>query len=91
MLEAKLDHVRDAVLGKPYAGFLALGTQLDPQDVSVSLTYDFVLGGDGWRMWAVAECFGVVLATDSRMAEPSIPADSGAIVLRFMPDNWKVA
>lgn len=91
LLEARFDHVRDAVLGKPYSGFLALGAKLDPQDVSVSLTYDLVLDGDDWRMWVVAECFGIVLATDSRMAEPPIPPDGGALVLTFTPDNWKVA
>ncbi len=51
-----------------------MGSKLDPDSVSVSLTYDFASSTQGWRMWAVAECFGVVLATDSRMAEPSIPA-----------------
>ena len=91
MLEARFDHIRDAVLGRPYDGFFAMGNKGDPEQGSVSLTYDLVPDSDEWRMWVVAEVFGVTLATDSRLHEPPVPLEGRASVLQFTRCDWTAA
>jgi hypothetical protein len=91
MFESRFDHVRDLVLGAPYGGFVAMGKRGEPDHAEVSLTYDLVPDGDEWRIWVVAEFFGVTLATDSRLAAPPIPIDQHASVLTFSPLDWKAA
>ena len=91
ILEPRFDEIRDAVLGQPYDGFLAMGNKGNPEHQSVSLTYDLVPDGDAWRMWVVAEVFGVTLATDSRLAQPPISLDGQASVINFVRSEWTAA
>jgi hypothetical protein len=70
MLEARFDHVRQAVLGKPRDGFCALGLKLNPDRTQVALTYNLIDMGDGtWRMPVIADFFGVCLVTDSLLSK----------------------
>lgn len=89
MLEARFDHVRDAILDNPYDGFIVMGKVGDPDDVSVSLTYNFASTDDIWGMWVIAKLFGVTLATDSRMARPTVDLEEHAAVLLFTSADWK--
>lgn len=70
ILGRRFDHIRAAVLGQPRDGFLAVGRRVDPDHVSGLLRYELVADDAGtWRMWVLAEYFGVFLFTDSRLAE----------------------
>lgn len=72
-LESRFDHVREAVLGEPRDGYLAMATRSDdPNSRVVSLTYGLVWEEDQWRMPVVASIYGIGLATDSRLARPAI-------------------
>lgn len=85
ILDPSLDHVRQAVLGARRDGYIVIAAKADPDDVSVTLTYDFTIDDDGNRGVVVgASYFGVVLATDSRAAQPRFPLpDDVATVLAF--------
>ncbi len=93
VLEHRFDHVRSAVLGQPRDGFLVVGRQCDPDHALGSLTYDLVSDDAGtWRIWVVAEYFGIFLATDSRLAEPvsDFPPDA-VTVLPFTAAHSRAA
>lgn len=71
MLESRFDHVREAVLGESRNGFFAMSTKGNPNRTAISLTYWLQPDGNGdWRMPVLADYFGVILATDSRLPGP---------------------
>lgn len=84
-LESRFDHVREAVLGEPRDGYFMMATQSDdPNSRTVWMVYSFVPEGDEWRVPVVASIYGVVLATDSRLARPAVDLpDHLAQVLTF--------
>lgn len=88
MFEARFDHVRKAILGGRRFGFVVVGRTGDPDDDSVSLTYDLVQDGSDWRMWVIGRFFGVTLATDSRLPRPTLDMGEVAIVLAFDPHDF---
>ena len=85
MLEARFDHVREAVLGEPGDGHLIVATRADdPNSRTVSLFYHLLQEGEQWRMPVVVSIYGVTLATDSRLPRPAIePPEDRAQVLAF--------
>jgi hypothetical protein len=71
VLEEPFDHIRERVLGMPADGFFALmKTSPDPNGVTVSLAYDLVQESGVLRMPVYLTVYGVVMHTDSRLAEP---------------------
>jgi hypothetical protein len=89
MLESRFDHVREAILGKPYAGLLAVLCKGDPDDVEVSITYNFRADEAGDAIWVYGSFFGIRMFTDSRLAEPmnELPADD-VLTIVFRPEHW---
>lgn len=84
MLQTQFDHIRDAVLGTPRDGFLAILLKGDPNDQEVRLTYYLVPDGEGLRMPVFASYYGMYLATDSRLASPAAELPKGlAAVITF--------
>ena len=84
MLEPRFDHVRQAILGQPHAGFLAVLRACDPDNRSVSLTYNFRDDPGGQAIWALANFFGVQMFTDSRLPEPvGAASDEAVMTVRF--------
>jgi HNH endonuclease len=78
ILEPRFDHVREAVLGQPRDGFLAIGKKINSD--SLQMTLGFALRpheDDTWGMLVWADYYGVSILTDSRLPRPLItpPAD----------------
>jgi hypothetical protein len=70
-LDARFDHVRAAVLGEPRAGFFSMLTKADPDNTKVALTYLLDPdGADPGRILVGLDYAGVVVGTDSRLAQP---------------------
>ena len=84
-LEPEFDHIREAVLGEPRTGYFMMATKGDdPNSRTVSLVNPLVREAGRLRMIVVASIYGVVLATDSRLARPAIePPEHLAQVLTF--------
>lgn len=71
MLGGEFDHVRDAILGAPRDGYLAIARKADPDHTSVELTYWLLAAEDGRRYFAVsAKLFGVYVLTESLKPRP---------------------
>lgn len=84
MVEHSFDHVRDAVLGRPRDGFLLVGRRCEGEDPEVSVVYGFARDDDGdERLWVGLKYLGMVLATDSRLAEPPGASEEEALVFTF--------
>ena len=90
MLEERFDHIREALLGEPYAGLLAVLRKGDPNDTEVSITYNFRADEAGDAMWVYGSFFGIRMFTDSRLAEPvnKLPEDDVVTVV-FRPEQWR--
>jgi len=59
MLDERFDHVRDAIRGQLWTGFFLIGRNADPDDTSVTLTYNFATDEEGRdRLWVWASYFG---------------------------------
>jgi hypothetical protein len=81
MLDPAFDHVRDAVLGVPRNGFVAMVRKADPNSMEAALTYGFLQPDVGEQsIWVWLNYAGVCLATDSRLARLKQPGDELAIV-----------
>lgn len=93
MLEARFDHVRDAIRGVPWTGFFLMGRSVDPEDTSATLTYNFATDGEGRdRIWVWVSYFGIQMGTDSRLSRPLMPApDEAALLVAFGPGNVEAA
>jgi hypothetical protein len=92
MLERRFDHIRDAILGRPYAGFLAFVRKTDPNDTELRITYNFRDDEDGQAMWVLGSFYGVALFTDSRLAAPlGEDPENLASNIPFQPDDWRAA
>jgi len=82
MLEARFDHIRDAVLGVPRDGFLAVVHKGDPNYRQVSLTYQLVqCGDDTWRMLTWTNYYGIGVGTDSRLSGPVQEPPAGLVTI----------
>jgi hypothetical protein len=77
LFERRYDNIRRAILGAPQDGFVLALKKGNPDRTEVALTYDFVPDGDAMRLWTWVDYFGIVLATDSRLATPvgDVPED----------------
>lgn len=92
MLEARFDHVRQAVRGEPRDGFFALGLKLNPDSSQVALTYNLLDMGDGmWRMPVVADFLGVCLVTDSRLSKVDAEFSAEDVTVISFAQNRKGA
>jgi hypothetical protein len=91
MYDPDFDHVRDAVLGLPFAGFVVMGNKGEPDHTDVTMTYGLRETDGPQQIWVVAEYFGVTLSTDSRWTEPPVDVDGVASVLTFKPTDFKRA
>jgi hypothetical protein len=81
LLDPTFDHVRDAVLGTPRDGFVAMVRKADPNFTDSVLTYGFLQRDDGEKsIWVWLNYAGVCLATDSRFATLQQPSDELAVV-----------
>jgi hypothetical protein len=77
VLDSQFDHVRDAILGRPRAGFVAQVKEVNPAANYVSSQYQMVNDGDAEGMGVACEIFGVGLLTHSRLSAPieEMPGD----------------
>ncbi len=89
MLESRFDHIRDAILGGPYSGLLAVLRKGDPNDTDVSITYNFRADEAGDAMWVYGSFFGIRMFTDSRLVEPvnELPEED-VVTIVFRPEHW---
>lgn len=82
MLSSEFDHVREAVLGSPRDGYLAILRKADPDDVGLELMYTVLPTDDGRRLLAVAAKFyGVLVSTDSFNPEPKIAVSANEVIV----------
>lgn len=86
MLEPSYDHLRGAVLGEPFDGFVALGKEGDPDQAGVTLHYAFQDVPAGPGLWVVGDFFGVTMLTHSRLDAPVDAVPSQSDVIRFGPN-----
>jgi hypothetical protein len=85
MLEPDFDHVREAVLGTPRDGYIAILRKADPEGTSLELQYRILVNDEGRRFLAVAVNFyGIFMATDSFNPMPQMEAtEEQAVVITF--------
>jgi hypothetical protein len=84
VLKPEFDHVRDAVLGVPRDGYLAVIRKGYPEVASLEIMYTFVPTETGRILAVAANLYGVLVGTDSRNAEPLLPVDDDrAMIVRF--------
>jgi hypothetical protein len=90
MLEERFDHVRDAILGEPYSGLLAVLRKGQPTDSEVSITYNFRTDQAVDAMWVFGSFFGVRMFTDSRLGEPvnELP-EADVVTITFRSEHWR--
>jgi hypothetical protein len=90
MLECRFDHIREAILGEPYSGLLAVLRKGDPDDTGVSITYGFRREETGDAMWVYGSFYGIRMFTDSRLPEPvnKLPV-SEVLTIVFRPEHWQ--
>ncbi len=82
--DTRLDHVRRAVLGDPYSGFLAINRKADPDHLEVSVTFNVEDHHNGdLRLWVHAKIYGVELVTDSRLDDLTGVPPEAVNVLQF--------
>ena len=70
--EQRYDGIRNAILGAPHDGFLTVARKGFPDQMQVSLTYDFVHDADATRLWTWVDYYGILLATDSALPKSAI-------------------
>lgn len=93
MLEARFDHIREAVLGTLRGGFFVMAGKADPDCQNVSLTYQLLpYENETWRMLVMANYYGVTIGTDSRLAGPlEQPPEDLFSIIAFTPSDLRVA
>lgn len=79
----EFDHIRSAVLGGARDGFVAFVKEGDPNDNGLRLHYDVIETGETQGLWAIGQCYGVSMATHSRLAVPLGPLPDVIDTLTF--------
>lgn len=89
LLEERFDHIRDAILGQPWPGFLLIGRHCNPDETSATLMYDFATDEQGREhLWVSTSYFGIQMGTDSRLPRPVMPVpDDLALLVAFGSDD----
>jgi hypothetical protein len=91
--ETRFEHVREAILGEPRDGFLAVARKGNPNHTGTEMYGIPGVDPEGrYMLGVVGVYYGMALGTNSRLAEPPEPlSDEDALVVLFTKDDLRGA